>query len=124
MTGRGEHDDERARARGRTPLHRITAPLATDPVGPLLVGTGLWLVALVVLLAVGPRLPDDAGWWPSTAVAGVVAGLPALAWAIARRRRGQLSGDRVDAGGDELDGSEPSSEPSSGSPGSGSVSRS
>lgn len=121
MTGRGQHDDARARgARGRKPLHRITAPLATDPVGPLLVGTGLWLVALVVLLALADRLPDAAGWWPSTAVAGVVAGLPALAWALARRRRGQLSGDRVDAGGDELDGSEPSSR----SPGSGSVSRS
>ncbi|MBB4700456.1 DUF2530 domain-containing protein [Sphaerisporangium siamense] len=49
------------------------APLKTNDTAAILVGTGLWAVALVVLLVVG--VPAGRGWWIWTCVAGIGLGL-------------------------------------------------
>lgn len=59
-------------------------PLRTGRV--VLVGVGLWMLALVVTLAVPALHSGDRHWWPWTCVAG--AGLGLLGYAYLRRGRG------------------------------------
>jgi hypothetical protein len=67
-------------------------PLETHDQAVIIVGTAIWAIAFVVLLAMHGRLADEGrGWWPWTALAGVGLGL----WGMnvvhrraARRARG------------------------------------
>ncbi len=62
-------------------------PARTDSRKALLVGTGLWLGALVVLVAVsGDLFAAGRGWWLWCAVLGVVLGIGCLVWVTLRRR--------------------------------------
>ncbi len=61
----------------------VTIPVRTDRV--VLVGIGLWVVALALTLAV-PALHDgDRSWWPWCAAAGIVLGV--IGWAYVRPGR-------------------------------------
>jgi hypothetical protein len=63
-------------------------PLATNDRVPVLVGIGLWLVALVVALVMHDRLAaDDHTWWIWTAAAGAALGLAGLVY-LRRHGRG------------------------------------
>ncbi|MEO3809404.1 DUF2530 domain-containing protein [Sphaerisporangium sp. B11E5] len=65
------------------------APLRTNDAATILAGTGLWAVALVVLLIVQPG--PDRLWWIWTCVAGVGLGLFGC-WYVWRRDRHGESG--------------------------------
>ncbi|WP_239137659.1 DUF2530 domain-containing protein [Sphaerisporangium rufum] len=68
------------------------APLETNDTVTVLAGTGLWVIALVVLLAAGP--PAGHEWWIWTCVAGVGLGLfGCLFIRHLDRRRAQGGGD-------------------------------
>jgi hypothetical protein len=60
----------------------------TDGILPGVVGTALWVLALVVLVASSGRL-EEAGvsWWIGVAVCGLVSGLGGLAFLTWRKRR-------------------------------------
>lgn len=63
-------------------------PLATDDHATVLVGIGLWLVALVVTLVLHARLADQGRtWWIWTAVTGIALGLAGLVY-LRRHGRG------------------------------------
>ncbi|WP_271219650.1 DUF2530 domain-containing protein [Streptosporangium carneum] len=59
-------------------------PLRTNDSATILVGTGLWAAALVVLLIVGPD--PEHQWWIWTCVSGICGGLFGL-WFVRRRDR-------------------------------------
>lgn len=71
------------------PPRRETEPLETDERIPLGIGTVCWVVALVVLLLLGDRLPGAREWWIWTCAAGIGGGLFGF-WYIphVRRKRG------------------------------------
>ena len=77
---------------GATPASdaRDVAPVDTDGVRTVAVGTGLWALALVVLVVMRDDL-EAAGrsWWIWTAVAGI--GLGLLGFEYARRRRDAIA---------------------------------
>jgi hypothetical protein len=61
-------------------------PLPFDGVASVAVGTGLWLVALLVMLPFADDLEADGNlWWVATAAVGFVLGLAGL-WVVVRRR--------------------------------------
>jgi hypothetical protein len=61
-------------------------PLDVDGVRTVAVGTGLWLLAFVLLLPFYGRLEDSGRvWWLWTCVAGF--GLGIIGWDYCRRRR-------------------------------------
>ena len=63
------------------------APVKTDDRKPMLIGIGLWLVALVVLLVVlVPLVAAGNVWWLWACVAGIVIGLIGVLYAHRRRR--------------------------------------
>jgi hypothetical protein len=78
---------------GAEPDASPPAPSALDELGALDVdgvaaagwGSALWGVALVVLLVMGDRLPEDARWWIWVCVAGLLGGLVGLAYVLRRR---------------------------------------
>ena len=54
-------------------------PLDTDDRAAVLVGIGLWVVALVLALVLNGRLAEQGhSWWAWTAVAGIGLGLAGL----------------------------------------------
>ena len=58
-----------------------------DGILPVVVGTALWAVALVVLVALRPRLEESgATWWIGAAAIGVVSGVLGL-WFLSWRKR-------------------------------------
>jgi len=61
------------------------APVKTDDRKAVLAGTGAWVVALAVLLAVIPTAPDDR-WWLLTCAIGVGLGLLGLIYTQQRQR--------------------------------------
>jgi hypothetical protein len=74
------------------------APLPYDGVLTVTVGTGLWLVALIVLLPFWSRLREDGHlWWVATAATGFGLGLVGVFYcrrrAAALRRRGRNVGE-------------------------------
>lgn len=77
---------------------RVTQPQQPSPVEPAqvpsaaiaLAGTGVWLVALAVVLLVPSLHSGDRSWWPWTCLVGAVLGL--LAWLFIRRGRGNFVG--------------------------------
>jgi hypothetical protein len=61
-------------------------PLDVDGVRTVAVGTGLWLLALLLLLPFHARLSEDGRmWWLWTCVAGF--GLGIVGWCYCLRRR-------------------------------------
>ena len=61
-------------------------PGQADAVVPVLVGTVLWGIALIVLIAVRPRLVENGtDWWIAVAATGFGLGLLGSWWV--RRRR-------------------------------------
>lgn len=66
-------------------LDQPTEPLDVDGVAVMTIGTVLWGVALVVLLATGIRPADDNGWYLGVCIAGM--GMGALGIIYTRRRR-------------------------------------
>lgn len=71
-----------------TARHPAPEPLANDGVLTIAIGTALFAIAFVVLLAFWHRL-DDAGhlWWIATCACGAGLGLIGLAICIRRSRR-------------------------------------
>jgi hypothetical protein len=77
------------------PLYQRSADRRPDPPSlptndrtTVLVGIGLWLLALVVTLVMRGRLDDDGRtWWIWTAVTGVALGLAGLVY-LRRHGRG------------------------------------
>ncbi|WP_271175460.1 DUF2530 domain-containing protein [Leifsonia poae] len=62
-------------------------PVETDDRRAVLVGLGLWLVALVVVLVFGRQLSAAGdGWWFWTVVIGLVLGLVGLGYLTVKRR--------------------------------------
>lgn len=60
--------------------------LDVDGVAAVTVGTGLWVVATVVMLVMRPQLvADDRGWWLWVGLAGTGLGLLGI-WYCRRRR--------------------------------------
>ncbi|MEV7007376.1 DUF2530 domain-containing protein [Streptosporangium sp. NPDC051022] len=66
-------------------------PLRTNNSATILAGTGLWVVALVVLLIVRPG--PDHQWWIWTCVSGICGGLFGL-WFVRRLDRGKAPDER------------------------------
>jgi LPXTG-motif cell wall-anchored protein len=62
-------------------------PLATNDRATVLVGIGLWVVALVLTLVFHEQLADAGRtWWTWTALSGIAGGLLGLVY-LRRRRR-------------------------------------
>ena len=62
-------------------------PAETDDRKAVLVGLGLWVVALVVVLVFGRQLADAGdSWWLWTIVIGLVLGLVGLVYLSVKRR--------------------------------------
>lgn len=61
-------------------------PVQTDDRIPIGVGTAAWVVALVVLLLIGPAVEGWTVHWLVTCVVGVVLGPLGLLYSIRRRR--------------------------------------
>jgi hypothetical protein len=69
------------------------APRDADAVRPVLVGTLLWALALLVLTLIGDRLPaDDPDRWRAVAAAGTALGVVGIAITRRRARRGRAQG--------------------------------
>ncbi|MEV0583904.1 DUF2530 domain-containing protein [Nonomuraea sp. NPDC050310] len=64
--------------------HPDPEPIATNDQTTILVGTGLWALALVALLLFPPA--PQYSWWVWTCVAGIVGGLFGL-WFVRRFRK-------------------------------------
>lgn len=60
--------------------------METNELATIGVGTGLWAVALVVLLVVGDRLGPDRQWWVWTCVTGLCLGVVGLGIVYHRAR--------------------------------------
>jgi formate hydrogenlyase subunit 3/multisubunit Na+/H+ antiporter MnhD subunit len=62
-------------------------PAETDDRKAVLVGLGLWAIALVVVLVFGRQLADAGdGWWLWTIAIGLVLGLVGLVYLSVKRR--------------------------------------
>jgi hypothetical protein len=61
------------------------APIETNPRIAVFVGLGIWVAALVFLLAVPSAVPAAKPWWPWTCVVGIA--LAGYAFFVVRRRR-------------------------------------
>jgi hypothetical protein len=68
-------------------------PMPVDLPRLVLVGTLLWVVALVITLVVPALHRGDRSWWPWSAVCGVLLGAMGLAYL--RRGRGNAAGLRT-----------------------------
>ena len=79
----------------RTYIVADVDPLDVDGVRTVAVGTGLWLLAFVLLLPFYGRLEEsDRVWWLWTCLAGF--GLGIIGWDYCRRRRkAKLAGRAV-----------------------------
>lgn len=64
-----------------------------DLAPPVIIGSGLWLVALVVVLVLENVAGADTGFWPATALAGFGLGLLGLA-IVAWQRRASRNGSK------------------------------
>jgi dolichyl-phosphate-mannose--protein O-mannosyl transferase len=64
-------------------------PLHVNVARLVLIGTTLWAIALVILLAVPDLHSHGRSWWPWTAVAGLLLGLVGSAYL--RRGRGNAA---------------------------------
>ena len=60
-------------------------PPVTDDRKAILVGIGLWLVALIAALVLGPLVSAANDWWVWACVAGLAFGLIALVYAHRKR---------------------------------------
>jgi hypothetical protein len=74
------------------------APLPYDGVLTVTIGTGLWLIALIVLLPFWSRLREDGHlWWVATAATGFGLGVVGVFYcrrrAAALRRQGRNVGE-------------------------------
>jgi hypothetical protein len=74
------------------------APLPFDGVRTVTIGTGLWLVALIVSLVLHSRLERDGHlWWIATAATGFALGLVGIYYCRRRsaslRRQGRNVGE-------------------------------
>lgn len=68
-----------------------------DLARPVIVGTALWAVALVVALLLQHAAGTDTGWWPATATAGFglgLIGLSIMTWQRRASRRGSRGAQR------------------------------
>lgn len=62
-----------------------------DGILPVAIGTALWAVALVVLIAMRPRLEEaGATWWIGAAAVGLASGVVGLGFLSWRKRRQAL----------------------------------
>ncbi|MEI7778520.1 MAG: DUF2530 domain-containing protein [Actinomycetes bacterium] len=78
-----------------TPTAPVIEPLPVDGVAAAIVGTALWLVALVVLLLNHNWLAAHGhSWWIQVAATGGALGVPAL-WFVLRRRAAYRRGPDV-----------------------------
>ena len=75
MTTPDPHPEQHRRALGTpAPVEPLVVPARLI----VAVGTGLWVVALVVTLVVPALHTGERSWWPWTCVTGIVLG--AIAW--------------------------------------------
>lgn len=77
------------------------APLETNDTVTILAGTGLWAIALIVLLIMRPSPGHQ--WWIWTCVAGIALGIFGC-WFVRRRDRRDLASDRADTGDESVPG--------------------
>lgn len=81
----------------RTLVVAPVEPLDVDGTRTVAVGTGLWLLAFVLLLPFYKRLQEtDRLWWLWTCLAGF--GLGVLGWDYCRRRRNRRQARLLEAG--------------------------
>jgi hypothetical protein len=71
------------------PDHPVLEPLHVDTLRVVLVGTAIWLVALVLTLVVPDLHSGARSWWPWAALAGTVLG--GLGVVYMRRGRGNAA---------------------------------
>ncbi|WP_248960763.1 DUF2530 domain-containing protein [Sphaerisporangium perillae] len=84
------------------------SPLETSDTATILAGTGLWVVALIVLLIMRPS--SDHQWWIWTCVAGI--GLGAFGCWFVRHRDRRAARDERARAGDRDEASVPGHTPS------------
>jgi hypothetical protein len=78
--------DEAAVPAGKRVLKEPPEPPQADAVVPVTVGTALWAVAFLVLLAFRDRLAEaDNSWWLAVCATGFALGLLGI-WYVRRRR--------------------------------------
>ena len=65
-------------------------PPVVPTLGIVLVGTGLWALALVLTLLVPALHTGERSWWPWACVTGIALG--GFAWWYVRRGRGNAAG--------------------------------
>jgi hypothetical protein len=91
QSGAGEKDQARANGAGEASGAGERPELEPLPYAGVLsvtVGTGLWLVALIVMLPLAGRLNDDGHlWWLATAAVGFGLGLLGIGMTTRRRAR-------------------------------------
>ncbi len=92
--------DTPGRSAGPAPL-AVPDPPAVSSAQVVLVGTVLWLVALVLTLAVPALHEGDRDFWPWACVVGLVLG--GLGYSYVRRGRGNAAGVEQVAGSDRRD---------------------
>jgi O-antigen/teichoic acid export membrane protein len=64
------------------------APVVTDDRKPMLIGIGIWIVALALILVFdGPLTAAGDGWWLWACVGGIVLGLVGVFYTHWRRKR-------------------------------------
>ena len=93
-SGAGEHDSLGDPHPATDPARRPAMPTPTEPVVVdvprlIAIGTGMWLIALVAVLAVPALHEGDRAWWPWSALAGAVLG--GIGWVYVRRGRGNAA---------------------------------
>ncbi len=64
------------------------APVVTDDRKPMLIGIGIWIVALALILVFrSPLTAAGDGWWIWACVGGIVLGLVGVFYTQLRRKR-------------------------------------
>ncbi len=64
------------------------APVVTDDRKPMLIGIGIWIIALALILVfIGPLTAAGDAWWLWACVGGIVLGLVGVFYTQWRRKR-------------------------------------
>ena len=82
------------------PYREVPPPLESNDRLIAAIGTGVWAVALIIIVLARDHLPRSSHWWIWTCVAGVGLGLFAVVYVPLLRRSRTRGGTRSTQGGD------------------------